>query len=75
MIPLQSLPPGQVAEVCHIAGQAEQVRRLRELGLCDGAHLEMVRGGSPCIVRIGNSTFCFRDVDSLQVLVMPRMTA
>lgn len=75
MIPLHSLRPGEVAQVCHVAGQVEQVRRLQELGLRDGVHLEMVRGGTPCIVRVDGSTFCFRDVDALQVMVLPRKTA
>ena len=75
LIPLTSLQPGQVAEVYQIVGQAEQVRRLEELGLRGGMSLEMVRSGSPCIVRLEGSTLCFRDVESLQVLVLPRMTA
>ena len=42
-----------MAEMRQVAGRPEQVRRLEELGLRDGAELEMVRGGSPCIVRVG----------------------
>jgi ferrous iron transport protein A len=75
LIPLRALLPGQLAEVRQVVGQAEQVRRLHELGLRDGIQLEMVRSGTPCIVRLGNSTLCFRDVEALQVLVMPRMSA
>jgi ferrous iron transport protein A len=75
LIPLRALLPGQSAEVRQIIGQAEQIRRLHELGLRDGTQLEMVRSGTPCIVRLGSSTLCFRDVEALQVLVMPRMSA
>jgi ferrous iron transport protein A len=75
MIPLSALRPGEVAEVCQIVGQADQVRRLQELGLCDGARLEMIRSGSPCIVRLGTSRLCLRDVRSLRVLVTTRMSA
>jgi ferrous iron transport protein A len=75
LIPLRALLPGQSAEVRQVVGQAEQVRRLHELGLRDGTHLEMVRSGTPCIVRLGTGTLCFRDVEALQVLVMPRVSA
>lgn len=75
VIPLSALRPGDVAEICQIIGQADQVRRLQELGLRDGARLEMVRSGSPCIVRLGGSRLCLRDVRSLRVLVTPRMSA
>lgn len=75
LIPLRALRPGQVAEVRQLVGQTGHVRRLQELGLRDGTRLEMVRSGQPCIVRVGNTTLCFRDVDSIEVLVAPRMTA
>jgi len=75
LIPLRALLPGQLAEVRQVVGQAHEVRRLHELGLRDGIQLEMVRSGTPCIVRLGSNTLCFRDVEALQVLVMPRMSA
>jgi ferrous iron transport protein A len=71
LIPLRALAAGQSAEVRQIIGQADQVRRLEELGLRDGAQLKMVRSGTPCIVRLGSSTLCFRDVEALQVMVRP----
>ena len=58
-----------------LVGPAEQVRRLEELGLRAGARLEMVRGGSPCIVRVDGSTLCFRDDELLRVLVRTRKSA
>ena len=75
LIPLSALRSGQVAEVRQVAGRPEQVRRLEELGLRDGAQLEMVRSGSPCIVRLGTSTLCFRSGELLAVMVAPRMSA
>jgi ferrous iron transport protein A len=72
---LRSLRCGQVADICQIAGPPEQVRRLEELGLRRGARIELVRGGSPCIVRVDGATFCFRNDDLLSVLVAPRMSA
>jgi ferrous iron transport protein A len=74
-IPLAVLRPGQVAEILQIVGPAEHVRRLEELGLRTGSQLEMVRSGSPCIIRIGGSKLCIRDDESLRVLVALRKTA
>ncbi len=72
---LHSLRSGQVAEVREIDGPAEDVRRLAELGLRNGARLELVRSGSPCILRINGATFCFRNTGSVNVVVAPRMSA
>jgi ferrous iron transport protein A len=74
-LPIAALRPGEVAEIQQIAGSAEHVRRLEELGLRSGAILEMVRGGSPCIVRVGGCTLCIRADELLRVLVAPRMSA
>ena len=75
LIPITSLLPGQVAQVRQIVGRPEQVRRLEELGVRDGAVLEMIRGGTPCIVRVGSTKLCFRDGEMCSVLVAMRMSA
>ena len=75
MMPIEHLHPGQIAEVNDIVGPVEQVRRLAEIGLKRGARLELLRGGSPCIVRIDGAVFCYRDDASVRVLVAPRMSA
>jgi ferrous iron transport protein A len=75
LVPLSVLRSGQIAEIGQLVGAPEQVRRLEELGLRTGARLEMIRGGSPCIIRIDGSTLCFRDDQSLRVLVSTRKTA
>jgi ferrous iron transport protein A len=75
LIPLAALRSGEYAEVRKIVGHQEQVRRLEELGVRDGAVLEMVRAGTPCIVRIGASKLCFRDGELLSVLVALRKSA
>ena len=72
---LRVLARGQIAEIRQLVGPVEQVRRLEELGLRAGARVEIVRGGSPCIVRVGGSTLCFRDDESVRVLVSPRKSA
>jgi ferrous iron transport protein A len=64
-----------VAEVRQVVGPTEQVRRLEELGFHHGAVVEMVRAGSPCIVRVGGSTLCLRNGEILSVMVAQRMSA
>lgn len=75
MIPISALRRGEVAEIAQLIGSAEQVRRLEELGLRDGTRLEIIRAGSPCIVRVAGTTLCFREDELLRVLVRPRKTA
>jgi len=74
-LPLRVLVRGQVAEIRQLVGPAESVRRLEELGLRPGARVEIVRGGSPCIIRLNGCTLCFRDDQRVRVLVSPRKTA
>ncbi len=77
-IPLSTLHPGQSALVHQVVGHANQVRRLEEMGIRSGVKVEVVRKGSPCIVRLGGdpqkkaqagSKLCFRDGELLQVMV------
>jgi ferrous iron transport protein A len=74
-LPISALVRGQVAEICQLVGPHELVRRLEELGLRTGARIEIVRGGSPCIIRVDGSTLCFRDDQQIRVLVSPRKSA
>jgi ferrous iron transport protein A len=73
--PLSALRPGQVAEIGEVVGPLAHIRRLQELGLRAGALLQMIRCGSPCILRVDGSTLCFRDDDSLRVVVRSRQLA
>jgi ferrous iron transport protein A len=75
LIPLSALRPGQVAEIGEVVGPHAHIRRLHELGLRAGAQLQMIRCGSPCIVRVDGSTLCFRDDDSLRLIVGTRKIA
>ena len=68
-LPLQFLPTGRSAWVDELFGAPEQIHRLEELGMRPGTRIEMVQAGSPCIVRLGSSKFCFREADLLNVLV------
>ncbi|MEX2093867.1 MAG: FeoA domain-containing protein [Pirellulales bacterium] len=75
LVAIASLLPGQLAEVRQVVGRPEQVRRLEELGVRDGVVLEMVRAGTPCIIRVGATKLCFRDGEMCSVLVAARMSA
>ena len=72
LIPLNLLASGASAHVAQIFGGPEQVQRIKELGLGRGTELQMVRSGSPCIVRVAGQTLCFRGGDLLSILVQPR---
>lgn len=74
-ISLSSLRPGQVAEIGEVVGPVAHVRRLHELGLRTGALLQMIRDGAPCILRVDGSTLCFRDDNSLRLMVRSRQSA
>jgi ferrous iron transport protein A len=68
-LPLAALPPGQWAHVHRLVGDPQQVHRLEELGLRGGVRVEMLRSGSPCIIRLDGHRLCFRDGELLRVLV------
>lgn len=70
-VPLNMLRVGQKALVSQIMGLPEQVKRLAELGIRDGAPVRVVQSGSPCIIQLDNQRLCFRDCDLLSVLVRP----
>lgn len=71
LIPLAQLEGGRCAHIAQIVGNAEQVQRVNELGLQQGVNLQMVRSGSPCIVRLQGHTLCIRGNELLNVLVCP----
>ena len=69
MTPLQYLPSGCAARITELLGDVQCVQRLEELGLKRGTMIEMISGGSPCIVRVNGARLCFRSSDLLGVLV------
>ncbi len=71
MMPLSLLPMGQEAVVTHVAGSSDQVHRLHEIGLCDGARIQMVRTGQTCIIRLNGHKLCFRGDQATSVMVCP----
>ena len=72
MIPLRMLAAGQQADIRQLMGRPEAVHRLEEMGLRTGAEVEMVQPGSPCIIRLGSQTLCFRADELTSILVAPR---
>lgn len=75
IVPLAQLGVGTTAIVAAVLGCAEQVHRLHEMGLRNGAAIEMVQPGSPCILRLGSQKLGFRADEVLSVLVKPGATA
>jgi Fe2+ transport system protein FeoA len=69
MIPLLQLTAGAIAEIGQLIGAPHDVHRLEELGVRNGAKIEMVRSGNPCIIRLAESKFCFRPSEAVGVLV------
>ncbi len=49
---LQRLPARDVAIVVGIVAEETAAKRLADLGFVPGVRVEMVRRGSPCIVRL-----------------------
>ncbi|MGO9598849.1 MAG: FeoA family protein [Isosphaeraceae bacterium] len=72
-VPLYCLRAGQGGCVCGVVGTCDVVHRLREMGLYDGAQVQMLRPGSPCIIRLHGQRLGFRMDDCACVMV--RMTA
>jgi ferrous iron transport protein A len=75
LVPIHQLPAGGSGRVMHILGCPEQVQRVKEMGIRDGAEIQMVRAGVPCIIRAGMQTLCVRGSDLLNVLVQPGVPA
>ncbi|MBN1909185.1 MAG: ferrous iron transport protein A [Pirellulales bacterium] len=73
-VPLECLAAGHCAEICQVEGQAADVHRLHEIGLCRGARIEMFRPGNPCIIRALGNKICLRTGDRLRILVRPSAT-
>jgi ferrous iron transport protein A len=71
MFPLECLRPGEWAEVCDVSGEPGWVGRLAELGIRVGTRLQMLRDGSPCLVRVDGGRLSLRGQAGMQVLVRP----
>jgi len=68
-ISLMALSPGQTGCICEIMGDSALVHRLREMGLCCGAEVKMIRPGSPCIIGLGRQRIGIRCEELASVVV------
>ena len=71
LLPLECLRPGQWAEIRDVSGEPAWIGRLAELGLRIGSRIQMLRGGSPCLIQIGGGKLSLRGEQSAVVLVRP----
>ena len=69
VMPLGCLAAGACGEIADVIGRPEYVHRLREMGLRDGVRVEIVQSGSPCILRVDGQRLCFRNCETMGVLV------
>jgi len=74
-IPLQCLEVGTSGAVTAVVGNGDFVHRLNEIGLRQGAEVQMVQSGRPCIVRVNGQRLCLRADELLRVLVRPGVVA
>lgn len=71
LLPLEILQPGENAEVADLSGDPGWVSRMAELGLQVGSRLQMLRSGSPCLLRVGNTRLSLRGDWAMRILVRP----
>ncbi|MGF1579580.1 MAG: ferrous iron transport protein A [Gemmataceae bacterium] len=70
-VPLETLRAGEWAEITDVDGEPSWVGRMAELGLQVGAKCQMIRGGCPCLVRVGDTQLSIRNPGCYQILVQP----
>jgi Fe2+ transport system protein FeoA len=71
LIPLARLEAGRSGVVAQVAGSAEEVRRLNEIGLRQGVVVDVLRSGSPLLVRLGGVKLGLRTDEVAHVLIRP----
>jgi Fe2+ transport system protein FeoA len=71
LMPLDMLRAGEWAEVEEVTGQPAWVGRLAELGIRNGARVQVVQPGSPCLLSVAGCKLCLRGCECSQILVRP----
>ena len=71
LLPLELVQSGEWAEVEEVTGAPGWVGRMAELGVRTGSRVQVLRQGSPCLLRIGTSRFSLRGDAGVQILVRP----
>lgn len=69
LIVLGLLAAGQSAVVESVMGASDAAHRLREIGLRDGATVQMIRPGNPCLIRLDGLKLGLRSDALASVLV------
>ena len=75
LILLGLLTAGQTAVVETVMGASDDAHRLREIGLRDGATVQMIQPGNPCMVRLAGHKLGLRSDALNSVLVRPEPRA
>lgn len=70
-IPLECLRSGEWAEVAEVHGEPSWLGRMAELGIRVGCRLQMLRAGSPCLLRVGEVRLSLRADLAMQIVVNP----
>jgi Fe2+ transport system protein FeoA len=65
------LRSGQWADVADVCGEPSLVCRMAELGVRTGCRLQMLQGGSPCLLEVGGCRLSLRGECAMQILVRP----
>jgi ferrous iron transport protein A len=71
LLPLEMLRPGEWADIAEVCGEPAWICRMAELGIRAGSRVQVVRDGSPCLLRVAGSQLCVRGCGCSQVLVRP----
>lgn len=67
--PLSEVRRGQRVVVRHLRGEAGDCRRLREMGFCEEAEVELVCGGPAVLAQVRGSRVCLSGRMAEAVLV------
>jgi ferrous iron transport protein A len=62
---------GEWAEIEEVTGAPVWVHRMAELGLRSGSRLQVLRPGSPCLLRVDGARISLRGEGEAQILVRP----
>lgn len=69
LLPLDLLAAGESAEIVEVTGAPEEIHRLAEMGIRQGAVVRMVQPGCPCILTVDDRRFTLRLDTSVTVMV------
>jgi len=69
ILPLEALSIGQQGRIVDFVGSDDWKHRLEEMGLREGAVVQLLRQGEPCLIGIGTQRLSLRCDPSMMVLV------